>query len=283
MSVLKNYLDQLKAGAPAAADRIENSAFTRSMKEQAGATAQVMPKVDTTPMDRAVNSLGDPNAPPYMGDDPIVKARLSKGTDTNIPYEPAEIYTKGVDEEEAEQLFQRSLERDQRAVRDVLKSVGVTTVPQRIFDGLVSFYQNTGDISYVYYDEEKIDMMGLYAAGEWERVAKFVGRDDRNRWRRSKELSAMLYGDYGQIDDNKTIIKRGLDDAAGLIKKGKFNYATGDAASWEQKLAAGSSYFRNTGSMMPGLDYATKSKIMDNLNTNSITDLLKKTSSPLKY
>jgi len=283
MSVLKNYLDKLKAGAPEAAEQVENSAFARSMKEQAAATAKVVPKVDTAPMDRAVNSLGDPNASPYMGDDPIVRARLSKGTDTNIPYEPAEIYTKGVDEEEAEQLFQRSLERDQQSVKDTLKSVGATTVPQRIFDGLVSFYQSTGDISYVYYNEEKIDMMGLYAAGEWERVARFIGRDDRNRWKRSKDESAMLYADYGKIDDNKTIIKRGLDDAVGLIKKGKYNYSTGDAATWEQKLAVGSSYYRNTGTMMPGLDYATRSNVLDNLKTNRITDLLKATSKPLKY
>jgi len=283
MSVLRSYLDKFKEGAPAAAQRIENSEFALSMKEQAQATAANVKPVDTSALDRKVNSLGDPDAAPYLGDDPIVKARLSKGTDTNIPYEPAELYTKGVDEEEAEQLFQRSLERDQKAVREVLKSVGVKEVPQRTFDGLVSFYQHTGDITYVYYDEEKIDMMGLYAEGDWERVARFIGRDDRNRWRRSKEVAAMLFGDYGQIDDNKSIIKRGLDEAAGLIQKGKYNYLTGDAASWEQKLAAGSSYFRNTGKMMPGLDFTTKSKILENLKTNNITDLVKKQAGPWKY
>jgi len=280
MAVLKSYLDQLRERSGPASQKIENSDFAKSMKDQTAAAAQAVPKIDSTPMDRAVNSLGDPNAPPYTGDDPIVKARLSKGTNTNIPYEPAEIQTKGVDEEQAEQLFQRKLEKDQAAVKEVLKSVGVTEVPQRVFDGLMSFYRNTGDITYVYYDEEKIDMMGLYAGQEWERVANFIGRDQRNSWRRHKDLAAMLSGDYGKLEENKDIIKRGLDDAVGLLNKGKYNYAAGAPASFEQTMAVGSSYLRNTGQSMPGLDFASKSKILDNLKTNKLTDALKKFSLP---
>lgn len=279
MAILRDYLDKLRNGN--ATSDVMSRATPMVQKATTGAT--ILPKIETPALPSAISSITSGPASDFIGDNPLVQGRLSKNTDTNIPFEPAEIATKGVDEEQAEQLFQRSLERDQKAVKDTLKSVGVTTVPQRVFDGLVSFYQNTGDITYVYYDEEKIDLTGLYASGEWERVSKFIGRDQRNSWRRNKDVAAMLYGDYGKVDDNKTIIKRGLDDAVGLIKKGKFNYAAGNPASLEQTLAVGSSYFRNTGNMMPGLDYSAKSGILDNLKTNKITDLLKQSSKQLKY
>jgi hypothetical protein len=37
----------------------------------------------SSPLDKLVNRLGDPNAPPYTGDDPIVRARLGLSSTTN--------------------------------------------------------------------------------------------------------------------------------------------------------------------------------------------------------
>jgi hypothetical protein len=214
---------------------------------------------------------------------PIDAQRLSANSDTNITGEPAEIYTKGVNEEQAEQLFQREIEREQEKARAMLKSIGVTKVPKRMFDVIVSFQRDTGDATYAYVAEDKIDLMGLYARGEWERAAKFMSQDERNRQRRIEELRVSKDGDYGKIDSNKDIIARGLDRTAGLIEKGKLNQLTGDPATWQQKLAAGSAYQRITGSSMPGLNFTEKSNILDNLDTNKITDALKSVTKKLPF
>jgi hypothetical protein len=226
----------------------------------------------------ATNIIKSPNAL-----NPFDAQRLSKNSGTNITGEPSEIYTKGVNEEQAEQIFQREIEKEQDKARAMLKSIGVTKVPKRMFDTIVSFQRDTGDATYAYVGDDKIDLMGLYSSGEWERAAKFMSQDERNRQRRIEELKVAKSGDYGKIDSNKDIISRGLEKTSGLIEKGKLNQMTGDPATWQQKLAAGSAYQRITGSSMPGLNYTEKSNILDNLNTNKITDALKSVTKKLPF
>lgn len=229
-------------------------------------------------MNSATNFIKSPGAL-----NPFDAQRLSKNTGTNIAGEPADIYTKGVNGEQAEQIFQREIEKEEEKARTMLKSIGVTKVPKRMFDGIVSFQRDTGDASYAYIADEKIDLMGLYANAEWERAAKFMSQDERNRQRRIDELKVMKDGDYGKIDSNDDIISRGLEKTSGLIEKGKLNQLTGDPATWQQKLAAGSAYQRITGNSMPGLNFTEKSTILNNLNTNALTDSVKALTKKLPF
>jgi hypothetical protein len=243
-----------------------------------GSVTQTIKNTATEFTNSATNIIKSPNAV-----NPFDAQRLSKNTGNNIAGEPSEIYTKGVNEEQAEQIFQREIEKEQEKARAMLKSIGVTKVPKRMFDTIVSFQRDTGDATYAYIADDKIDLMGLYAAGEWERASKFMSQDERNRQRRIEELKVAKDGDYGKIDSNKDIISRGLEKTSGLIEKGKLNQMTGDPATWQQKLAAGSAYQRITGSSMPGLNFTEKSNILNNLDTNKITDALKSVTKKLPF
>ncbi len=55
------------AGLP----QIKDNNFLKSVGNKFGSTA-----LSPSPLDKLVNRLNDPNAPPYTGDDPIIRKRL---------------------------------------------------------------------------------------------------------------------------------------------------------------------------------------------------------------
>ena len=54
------------------------------------------------------------------------------------------ILSQGISPDKAENLLYNDLARNQRDVKNILTSAGVTKLPQNVFDGLISYQNHTG-------------------------------------------------------------------------------------------------------------------------------------------
>ena len=187
--------------------------------------------------------------------------------------------TKGISPEQAQEMLVTDIQTAEEAVRKTLKSSGVTKVPQNVFDGLVSFYNQVADITYAFVGGSKVDLTGLYKKAEWDRAASFIAADDRDRARRIREASIMVSNDYGPDVEEATIIRQGLDNANELLAKGKINKQTGDPATDQQLLAAASNYLAQTGNAIPNQSF----DITTIANNNELDKIVNQATGPWPY
>ncbi len=187
--------------------------------------------------------------------------------------------TKGISPAQAQEMLVTDIQTAEEAVRKTLKSNGVVKVPQNVFDGLVSFYNQVADITYAYVGGSKVDLTGLYKKAEWDRAAGFIAADDRDRARRIREATMMVSNDYGPDVEEATIIRQGLDNANELLAKGKINKQTGDPATDQQLLAAANNYLEQTGNAIPNQSFA----ITTSANNNDLDKIVNQVVGPWPY
>lgn len=178
------------------------------------------------------------------------------------------ILAGGISPDNAKYMLGKNISESESQVKSVLKSVGAAKAPQNVFDGLVSYHNQTGDISYAFIKGEKIDLLPMYKNGEWSRAASFIAADERDRPRRIKEAGMIANNSYGPAINEDNIIRQGFDSVGGLIGKGNLNKQTGDPATAQQLVAAASSYFSFNKKSLPGTDYALNSIIKKNNISN---------------
>jgi GH24 family phage-related lysozyme (muramidase) len=195
----------------------------------------------------------------------------------------ANLFTNGITANKANELFANDLKSNENNLKKLLSGSGVSNIPQNVFDGLMSFQNQTGDASYAYIKGEKIDLTGMYKNKEWDRAAGFIAADERDRPRRIQEAAMITNNDYGKIASEEQIVNAGLKKAAEALRKGQLNKQTGNATTPQQAFALGSSYLSQTGKTLPGLSFATNSIIKANALTGEITQVIKKQQGPWPY
>lgn len=195
----------------------------------------------------------------------------------------ADIFTNGITSDKANEMFAKDLKKNETDVKKLLSGAGVTSIPQNVFDGLVSYQNQTGDASYAFVKGEKIDLTSMYKNGEWDRAASFIAADERDRPRRIQEAAMIANNDYGKIASEEQIVNNGLNQSVELLQKGQLNKQTGNAVTPQQTFALGSSYLAQTGNALPGLSFPTNSIIKANALTGDITQVLKKQQGPWPY
>ena len=200
-----------------------------------------------------------------------------------IPDNVTSILSQGVTPDKANQMLLNDITNNEQSVKGMLSGAGVEKMPQNTFDSLVSFQNQTGDASYAFVKGEKIDLTGMYQNGEWDRAASFIAADERDRSRRIKEASMMSYNSYGNPASEESIVSKGLGKTNELIGKGMLNQQTGSSATWQQTVAAGTSYFNQTGKLMPSLNSATNLNVLNNVSTGSVLNSLKRQAGPWPY
>lgn len=191
----------------------------------------------------------------------------------------SKILANGVNKEKANALFAKDISKSETSVKQTLKSLGVSSVPQNVFDGLVSFHNQVGDITYAYVKGEKIDLTNLYKASEWDRAAGFIAADERDRTRRMKESSMIYSNNYGNPIDDDQLVAKGTEKAKSNMMKGILNQQTGDAATSQQMAALGKAYFDQTKKALPNTDFSTLKQVTD----GKLGSLLSKKAGPLPY
>jgi GH24 family phage-related lysozyme (muramidase) len=83
----------------------------------------------------------------------------------------------GISPSQADEMLAKDLANNETSIKKTLSSVGVTKIPQNVFDGLVSFQNQVGDISYAYVGGSKVDLTSFYKNGEWDNAASFIAAD----------------------------------------------------------------------------------------------------------
>lgn len=247
--------------------------YTEFYKKQSEATAAK--KLLNSGID--VNTIG-PSIPSNTGtgSSQVAGALPQQNFNSN---DVASVFSKGISPEKANSLFEGDIATSERAVKAMLIANKVETVPQNVFDGLVSFHNQTGDASYAFVRGEKIDLTQMYRNGEWARAASFIAADERDRPRRQKEAAMIANNNYGPQVNTDALISQGMEKTNELILKGKLNQQTGTAATAQQMLAASSVYQAQTGKTIPGtsFDFNNVSKY------NPLEQALKKRSGPFPY
>lgn len=178
--------------------------------------------------------------------------------------------SSGISASKAASLFAQDIANNEKDVKRVLSNAGIGKIPQNVFDGLVSFQNQVGDITYAYVNGQKVDLTGMYAAGEWDRVASFIAADERDRPRRIVEATIISANDYGPQVNLDHIVNKGTDDAAEAIAKNRLNEQTGDPATAQQVVAAATSYWNKTGKQLPNQNFGLTSLITDSDLSDSV-------------
>jgi len=187
--------------------------------------------------------------------------------------------TNGISPAQADNMLAKDIISNEASVKKTLASTRVTKIPQNVFDGLVSFQNQVGDISYAYIGGSKVDLTSFYQNGEWDKAASFIAADERDRPRRIREALMIVSNDYGPDVDEASIVRQGLDNANELIAKGKLNEQTGDPATDQQVLATATNYIKETGKAVPNQSFAISSAA----NNNELEGLVKQTAGPWPY
>lgn len=193
------------------------------------------------------------------------------------------ILANGVTPDMAESMFVKDISRNESEVKKVLASVGVKTIPQGAFDGLVSMQNQLGDITYAFVKGEKIDLTGLYRIGAWDRVASFIAADDRDRPRRIREATMIARNDYGPTINPNAIIKKGFDDAKERLAKEQLNKQTGKPPTGQQTVALANNYFATNQTALPNASTPLKLASAKNFAEEYITKRYKRQIGPWPY
>lgn len=185
------------------------------------------------------------------------------------------ILSQGISPEKAQEMLYNDLARNQRDVKTMLMGSGVTSVPQNVFDGLVSFQNQTGDASTAFVKGEKIDLTSLYKAGAWDQAASFIAADERDRNRRILEASIIANNNYGPEVNEQQVIDKGMARVNELIAKGRLNQQTASGATDQQTLAAATNYFNQTGNPVTGSTYEFNNQVSQNSTNGNLANIAK--------
>jgi len=172
--------------------------------------------------------------------------------------------TGGVSVAKANEMLAKDVNDSEKSIKAVMKTAGVTTIPQNVFDGLVSYHNQVGDISYAFVKGEKIDLLSLYQQKDWERVASFIILDERDRPRRIREAAMIATNSYGPAVNVNAIIAKGFSKMDEDIAKGILNKQTGADATDQQLVAAANSYWNHTNSALPSVPVEFNSAVVNN-------------------
>lgn len=184
------------------------------------------------------------------------------------------ILTQGINISRAKELLSRDIKSNEQQVRNVLSNSGVQNVPQNVFDGLVSYQNQTGDISYAYVSGQKINLRGLYQKQDWTKVASFIAADDRDRPRRIQEAAMIAGNSYPRTVDETVLLNKGLNSTAESISKGNLNKQTGNPTTEQQLVATANAYFKQTNKLLPSQSFAFNKQITTSSSNKSIESRL---------
>jgi hypothetical protein len=203
----------------------------------------------------------------------VVAGGVSVGTGSTADI--TKMLSQGISPDKAHDMLYNDLARNQRDVKNMLSSSGVSAVPQNVFDGLVSYQNQTGDASMAFVKGQKVDLTSLYKAGAWDQAASFIAADERDRNRRILEASIIANNNYGPEVNEQQVIDKGMAKTNEMIAKGKLNQQTASGATDQQKLAAATNYFNITKNPITGSTYEFNNQVSQNTTNGNLANIAK--------
>jgi hypothetical protein len=212
----------------------------------------------------------------------VIAGGVSVGSGSSA--DVAKMLSQGISPDKAQEMLYNDLARNQRDVKNMLSSSGVTKVPQNVFDGLVSYQNQTGDAGTAFVKGQKVDLTPLYKAEAWDQAASFIAADERDRNRRILEASIIANNNYGPEVNEQQVIDKGMARVNELIAKGRLNQQTASAATDQQTLAAATNYFNETGNPVQGSTFEFNNQVSQNTTNSNLSNIAKlRSSGPWPY
>jgi len=181
----------------------------------------------------------------------------------NIEGLDADVQSNGISPELANTLLLKDIKKAEDAVKDLLRSAGLDTVPIEVFDALTSFQYFVGDASYIYYEGRKLSMLPWGRKRRWDRVADYIAADERDRQQRAKEAAIIYHLDYSTVSNEQQNIDRGFAKAIERSNKNP-DYPE------EKKAALYRAYYNHYGVPLVGSDRDQKLLLEDDKNEKKL-------------
>lgn len=117
---------------------------------------------------------------------------------------------RGITEQEAYDIWTKDFQNNQRVLIRQLKSFGLTSIPQCVFDGLLLYYIINGDVLTVTADEGVYEIRDYIADSDWTTVASMIKRSNFNRLFCVQAASIIRLSDYGKSKSRSWMRQTGI-------------------------------------------------------------------------
>ena len=117
---------------------------------------------------------------------------------------------RGITEQEAYDIWIKDFQNNQRTLIGQLKSFGLRSIPQCVFDGLLLYYIINGDVLTVTADEDIYEIRDYIVDSDWTTVASMIKRSNFNRLFCIQAASIIRLSDYGKSKSRSWMRQTGI-------------------------------------------------------------------------
>lgn len=117
---------------------------------------------------------------------------------------------QGITEQQAHDIWIKDFQNNQRVLLRQLKSFGLTSIPQCVFDGLLLYYIINGDVLTVTADEDIYEIRDYIVNSDWTTVASMIKRSNFNRLFCVQAASIIRLSDYGKSKSRSWMRQTGI-------------------------------------------------------------------------
>tara|TARA_R110000868_G_scaffold132076_3_gene342525 strand:- start:12147 stop:13034 length:888 start_codon:yes stop_codon:yes gene_type:complete len=118
--------------------------------------------------------------------------------------------TRGVTEQEAYNIWIGDFQLKQRTLLKQLKSFGLLSIPQCVFDGLLLYFIINGNVLTVTAPEEHYEIRDYIVAKDWNTVASMIKRSNFNREFCARAATIIRLSDYGKTKTRSWMRQNGI-------------------------------------------------------------------------
>lgn len=119
---------------------------------------------------------------------------------------------RGVTEQEAYNIWLNIFNTEQRMMKKQLSSMGILTLPQSVYDGLMLFYWATRELTNIRALEGTYNVRDFLISKDYHTLASMVARYETNRQICIRAASIMMLADYGRNKTRKVLRQNGIDE-----------------------------------------------------------------------
>lgn len=137
---------------------------------------------------------------------------------------------RGITEQESYNIWIGVFQNKQRIFRKQLKSMGLTTMPQSVYDGLMLYYWITGDMLTVTSGEGIYDTKESILNKDWDTLASMIMRSNVYKQYCVKAATILRLADYGKPKSRTWLRTNGIykmraDNQIGLLNDEQLRHA----------------------------------------------------------
>lgn len=119
---------------------------------------------------------------------------------------------RGITEDESYDIWIQEFRKKERLFAKQIKALGIKSISQSVFDGLMFYYWTTDNILTSYGLEGQYDMRSSIVEKDWDTVASMIMRDYNKRQTSIRAATVLRLADYGTPKDRSWLRTNGIYD-----------------------------------------------------------------------